>query len=103
MLPHKAHQKDYNQLIGYLAELTEVVEKQATLITNLRGGWTDAEIAQASFKSTPTLKETLMEAISNEKRAMYPVGSYLNHRNGYNEAYNNAIDSVEAIINRLMP
>jgi hypothetical protein len=97
-----------NQLITYLAELTAVVEKHQAQITNLRGGYTDAEIAavalkptptlnphdvKASLCSTPTLKETLLDAITSE--------SFQEH--GLQKMRRVMLSDVEAIINRLMP
>jgi len=46
--------KNHNQLITYLAELMEVVEKHEAQNKNLRGGWTEVwtevEIKKAEFK-----------------------------------------------------
>jgi len=44
-----------NRLIDYITELTTVIEKHEVQITNLRGGWTDAEIKSCAF--TPEFKK----------------------------------------------
>jgi hypothetical protein len=87
-----------NQLITYLAELTEVVEGKSAYAEGYKQGKFDAEMdgAHLEFKkvtltTVPTLKDTLL----GEIRGIFYRSDYLIERTKY--------EDVEAIINRLIP
>ena len=77
-----------NQLIDYLAELTEVVEGKQKF---------DAEKwyrGEPQNTTTPTLKETLLGEINKQPQFLFMAGRGKTHIRK---------EDVEAIINRLMP
>jgi hypothetical protein len=82
-----------NQLITYLAELTEVVE-----------GKQENDYYEALpdlSKTTPTLKEQLLGETSKLKRAQSPMHDA--HQYYAVKDYNQALSDVQAIVNRLIP
>lgn len=89
--------RDINLILDYLAELTEVVEK------NQERHIEDIMLLRHPVTETPSLKETLLGEIYTKIRKIYDFGTALAHRNDFNDGYNNALKDVEAIINRLMP
>ncbi len=72
-----------NQLIDYLAELTEVVDKLVTIVDDVEN-------------TPPSLKETLLGEIGE----LPDYGKVLGSRG---KSFTIARSDVEAIINRLMP
>jgi hypothetical protein len=97
-----------NQLITYLAELTEVVEKHEAQITNLRGGWTDVEVKKAAFKPWPQLGDTIYRLNSAGDIIEQPWLDSEKQRKcrafvGIFKTREEAQAARETIINRLIP
>jgi len=84
-----------NQLIDYLAELTEVVEGKQSM---KELGSVDATGETTFWGKTPTLKEQLLEQV---RLMQYTPWDHRNDREG--EITVVKLSDVEAIINRLMP
>ncbi len=86
-----------NQLITYLAELTEVVEGKPTYADGYEQGKFDAEMDK--LNKVPPLKETLLNDLAD-------LTWYIKNE-GVDEIENGVnyvkVKDVEAIINRLIP
>jgi hypothetical protein len=100
-------ERDYNEIIDYLAELTEVVNKQEEHIANMRDDWSEVEKDNPAFAPMPTLKEQLLEALPKRKvenvtSTTEPNDVYIG-RNSECRGYNRALSDVKDIINRLIP
>jgi hypothetical protein len=95
-----------NQLITYLAELTEVVECKATYREGYEQGRFDAEMdgANLEFKQvTPSLKEQLLKEINEKKIKPQYLDTPESIWGQKQSVWNQALSDVEAIINRLIP
>jgi hypothetical protein len=97
--------KRINEIITYLAELTEVVEgKQTPDVITEDGRLKPLNVYQAE---QVTLKEQLLGALPKRKveNVTSHVETYDNFivRNSECVGYNKALADVEAIINRLIP
>ncbi len=101
-----------NQIITYLAELSEVVEGKPTYADGYKQGKFDAEMDK--LNKVPPLKETelyrlsvkemLLEAMPDKKPFKHYSGDSgdAEWNRGYDRGYNAAVTDVEAIINRLI-
>ena len=107
LLEEKRHALKIDEIIDYLAELTEVVNKQEEHIANMRDDWSEVEKDNPAFAPMPTLKEQLLEALPKRKvenvtSTTEPNDVYIG-RNSECRGYNRALSDIEAIINRLVP
>jgi hypothetical protein len=87
--------KVLNQLITYLAELTEVVEGKKKFDVEK---WYRGEP-----QNTPTLKEQLLGEIRKIKRGGISSDGSGVAKDLYDYPYNQALSDAEAIVNRLIP
>ena len=91
--PFTPEERDHNQFVDYLAELTTVVEgKQANGASGKPYVFPHQVGEQSLAKSVPTLKETLLREIA--ELPDYGIAG---------QSFTIKRSDVEAIINRLMP
>jgi hypothetical protein len=83
-----------NDIITYLAELTEVVEGKQT-------GYADFE-KPYMMPETPTLKEMLLTEIAHLQIEPHMIDGEMD-LSPADRVHNSALTKVEAIINRLIP